>query len=67
MLIQEIKDNVGDDRNLCNICYEPMGGYLEIDVCKHQFCSECVEAYLDNLISTRQITKLVCPQHGCGN
>jgi hypothetical protein len=52
----------------CVICYETAQAseFLEIDECKHAFCKDCVEQYLDQLISTRKILKLVCPQHGCG-
>jgi hypothetical protein len=52
----------------CVICYETAQAseFLEIDECKHAFCKDCVEQYLNQLISTRKILKLVCPQHGCG-
>ena len=39
---------------------------LELVDCKHQFCKECLIQYLDNLISSRQVTKLICPSYGCG-
>lgn len=33
--------------------------------CEHFFCKDCTVAYLDNLISTRQVTNLKCPQYKC--
>ena len=52
----------------CAICYgtAKASEFLEIDECKHQFCRQCVIDYLDTLINTRKIGKLVCPQHECG-
>ncbi|CDW84403.1 ibr domain containing protein [Stylonychia lemnae] len=53
----------------CTICYCDLvqSEFIQINGCQHQFCKDCVIGYLDNLISTRQIFKLICPQHGCGN
>lgn len=52
-----------EEEKTCNICYNtaPASEFLEIDKCKHPFCRECVIGYLDNLITTRKISKLVCP------
>jgi hypothetical protein len=33
--------------------------------CEHYFCKECTIAYLDNLISSRLINNLKCPQYKC--
>jgi hypothetical protein len=52
-----------EEDKYCTICYNtfPASEFLEIDECKHLFCKECVVQYLDQLISTRKIMKLVCP------
>ncbi|CDW87485.1 ibr domain containing protein [Stylonychia lemnae] len=52
----------------CLICYDlcTQGQLLNIQGCGHVFCQSCVISYLQNLINTRQITKLVCPQYKCG-
>lgn len=51
----------------CDICYMPKD--VKVDLmqlrCGHCFCTECVEAYLENLINTRKIEGLKCPQYGC--
>eukprot|EP00347_Sterkiella_histriomuscorum_P000263 403376551 len=65
---QEISLQNNEVQIYCNICYDSMGQseFLDIDNCHHKFCKNCVIAYLDQLISTRQITKLICPEYGCG-
>lgn len=49
----------------CSICYMEVAEVLRLK-CEHFFCRECTVAYLDNLISTRQVTNLKCPQYQCG-
>ena len=40
---------------------------IEIEKCKHKFCFECFNSYLDNLISRNNIDKISCPKKNCFN
>ena len=51
----------------CPICMGPFENPLEIENCKHKFCYECFNSYLDNLITRNNIEKIPCPKNKCRN
>ena len=40
---------------------------LEVENCKHKFCFDCFNSYLDNLITRNNIEKIPCPKNKCTN
>jgi len=50
----------------CPICQTDNEKMIKILPCNHAFCVSCVQAYLENLISSSMKTKITCPQDGCG-
>ena len=51
----------------CPICMGQFENPIEIEKCKHKFCFECFNSYLDNLISRNNIDKIPCPKKNCYN
>ena len=51
----------------CPICMGPFENPVEIENCKHKFCYECFNSYLDNLITRNNIEKIPCPKNKCTN
>ena len=45
----------------------PFENPLEIENCKHKFCFDCFNSYLDNLIKRNNIEKIPCPKNKCTN
>ena len=45
----------------------PFENPVEIENCKHKFCYECFNSYLDNLITRNNIEKIPCPKNKCTN
>jgi len=56
-----------ENPNECPICMGPFENPVEIENCKHKFCYECFNSYLDNLITRNNIEKIPCPKNKCTN
>ena len=61
----EKEEEINQDE--CPICMDSFENPIEIENCKHKFCSDCFNSYLDNLISTNQIDTIPCPRNKCSN
>ena len=55
------------ESNECPICMGPFENPLEMENCKHKFCFDCFNSYLDNLITRNNIEKIPCPKNKCTN
>ncbi|CAK91884.1 unnamed protein product (macronuclear) [Paramecium tetraurelia] len=56
-----------DYNDNCGIC---LGEYINKQKalnCRHEFCYECLQNYLDNKIKIGQVLEIECPQQGCDN
>ena len=62
---EEIEEKENPDE--CPICMGPFENPVEIENCKHKFCYECFNSYLDNLITRNNIEKIPCPKNKCTN
>ena len=62
---EEKEEEINQDE--CPICMDSFENPIEIENCKHKFCSDCFNSYLDNLISTNQIDTIPCPRNKCSN
>ena len=71
-----VKDNVDQDEEEeindinpkeCEICMSDLENPISIISCKHQFCQDCFNSYLINLIKNNQIDKIPCPKNKCKN
>ena len=68
-----IKENNEEEKeeeeqsNQCLICMDELEDPVEIEKCKHKFCSECFNSYLVNLININNIDKIPCPKNKCWN
>ena len=60
---EEEKENPDE----CPICMGPFENPLEVENCKHKFCFDCFNSYLDNLITRNNIEKIPCPKNKCTN
>jgi len=56
-----------ENPNECPICMGPFENPLEVENCKHKFCFDCFNSYLDNLITRNNIEKIPCPKNKCTN
>jgi hypothetical protein len=56
----------GDQAKTCLICYTPItqGKSQHLLSCRHQFCTECLKAYITEQISTRTLV-IRCPGQSC--
>ena len=64
---KEEKEEEEINQDECPICMDSFENPIEIENCKHKFCSDCFNSYLDNLISTNQIDTIPCPRNKCSN
>ena len=62
---EEKEEDINPDE--CPICMGQFENPIEIEKCKHKFCFECFNSYLDNLISRNNIDKISCPKKNCYN
>ena len=62
---EEKEEDINPDE--CPICMGQFENPIEIEKCKHKFCFECFNSYLDNLISRNNIDKISCPKKNCFN
>ena len=62
---EEEDEEINQDE--CPICMGPFENPLEMEKCKHKFCYECFNSYLDNLITRNNIEKIPCPKNKCRN
>ena len=60
----ENKENIN---NICKICLDNTDNPIEIEKCKHKFCYDCFQNYLDNLINQNDIETIPCPEKNCNN
>ena len=60
------EDNKEND-NICKICLDEIKSPVELEKCKHQFCQECFEEYINNLINQNNIETIPCPEKKCNN
>ena len=60
-------DNNIENNNICKICLEEIENPIELEKCKHRFCRECFQEYLNNLINQNNIDKIPCPNKACNN
>ncbi|CAD8194272.1 unnamed protein product [Paramecium pentaurelia] len=60
---KELKDN----NDYCGICLGEFKNKQKVLNCKHEFCYECIQSYLDNKIKIAQVLEIECPQLGCDN
>ena len=60
-------DNNIENNNICKICLEEIENPIELEKCKHRFCRECFQEYLNNLINQNNIDKIPCPEVKCTN
>jgi hypothetical protein len=56
-----------ENPNECPICMGSFENPLEVENCKHKFCFDCFNSYLDNLITRNNIEKIPCPKNKCTN
>ena len=60
------KDNENNN-NICQICLDTINNPVEIEKCKHKFCYDCFQNYLNNLINENNIENIPCPEVKCNN
>ena len=56
-----------ENNNICQICLGEIENPVEIENCKHKFCNDCFQDYLNNLINQNNIEKIPCPNIKCNN
>ena len=68
-IIKEEKEEEKDeeDNTICGICLDEFDHPIEIEKCKHKFCSDCFHSYLVDKITTNQIEQISCPKKKCKN
>ena len=62
-----INDNSNDNSNICKICLDEIVDPVELEKCKHKFCHDCFEEYLNSLINQNNIETIPCPEKKCRN
>ena len=65
--IINIKEDDDKTKNECLICLDKLENPVVIERCKHRFCHDCFEDYLNNLINQNNIDKIPCPNKACNN
>ena len=65
IIIEEEKEE--SNPNECPICMGEYENPLEIENCKHKFCFDCFNNYLNDLITRNNIDKIPCPKNKCPN
>ena len=65
--IINIKEDDDKNKNECLICLGELENPVIIERCKHKFCHDCFEDYLNNLINQNNIDKIPCPNKACNN
>lgn len=56
-------EKTGETVGTCSICFED-AALFTLSGCKHQFCVDCLGAYLEGNITERALP-LVCPERDC--
>ena len=60
-------ENKENNNNICTICLDNIDNPVEIEKCKHKFCYDCFQNYLNNLINQNNIENIPCPEKKCNN
>jgi hypothetical protein len=55
------------DNNDCMICMDKIENPVVMEKCKHAFCHDCFQEYLNNLINQNNIDNIPCPNKTCYN
>ena len=63
----ENNENKDNYNNICTICLDNFDNPVEIENCKHKFCYDCFQNYLNNLINQNNIENIPCPEIKCHN
>ncbi len=58
-------NNNEKENNICKICLDKIENPVQIEKCKHKFCHDCLENYLNNLINENNIDNIPCPDKNC--
>ena len=67
ILIDEEVEEEDKNKDECEICMGPFENPIEIENCKHKFCYECFNSYLNDKIITNNIQQIRCPKNKCSN
>ncbi|EAR98585.2 Ibr domain protein (macronuclear) [Tetrahymena thermophila SB210] len=68
----KIENNVQDKDEgklyTCQICCQEFLGseFYRLTICSHNFCMQCIQAYIINKINCSEVLNIVCPQVSCG-
>jgi hypothetical protein len=60
---KEEKEEGKEETGTCTICFED-STLFSLSRCKHSFCADCLEAYLEGNI-TEHALPLICPERDC--
>ncbi|CAD8106650.1 unnamed protein product [Paramecium primaurelia] len=64
---QELEKDSKYNNDYCGICLGEYKKKQKALNCRHEFCYECLQFYLDNKINNGQVLEIECPQQGCDN
>ncbi|CAD8113857.1 unnamed protein product [Paramecium sonneborni] len=59
--------NIRDKIDYCGICLGEYQDKQKALNCRHEFCKQCLQNYLDNKINNGQVLEIECPQQKCDN
>ena len=62
-----IKNEDKKNISICQICLDEITNRITIENCRHEFCRDCFENYLNNLINENNSEKIPCPEKTCDN
>ena len=53
---------------ICLICQSELNeiNKVQVPVCLHNFCQDCIRTYLEIRITESQVDSMPCPEHSCG-